>query len=107
MPTGSGKIRTITSFFKMYLGTNERVLFLHSFKELVEQSKSLLSVNLLDEQYTVETLNNLANSNINGYDYLVLELEDFRNKQSLLEKLYQEFNGIIIGLYGVSTDLSP
>jgi len=38
------------------------------------------------------------------YDYMVIELEEFLNKQLLLEKIYQEFNGIIIGLYSVFSD---
>lgn len=43
MPTGSGKIITIISFFNKFLEENERVLFLHSASLLAEQSKYLLS----------------------------------------------------------------
>jgi hypothetical protein len=104
MPTGSGKIITILNYFKVYLEYEKRVLFLHSRTILLQQSSSCVSQLLSENQYVVELVNNINSFDIDGYDYLVLELEDFIKKEDLLENIYQEFKGIIIGLYSISSD---
>ena len=66
----------------------------------------LLSSSLTDGQFAVETLNNIGGSdtaNIHDYNYLVLPLDEFANKQSFLEMIYKNFNGIIIGLFSGSS----
>jgi len=111
MPTGSGKLFTIINYFNKFLAKDEKVLFLNSFVCLAEQTRFLLSQSLSERQYTVETIYNLEKPDksddlnmIDEYDYMVIELEDFLNKQLLLDSIYQKFTGIIIGLYSAPTE---
>ncbi|MCM2996143.1 DEAD/DEAH box helicase family protein [Paenibacillus cellulositrophicus] len=105
MPTGGGKMSTLASFFIQTLKQDEKVLFLHSRPALIDNTKSILSSSLLQEQYSVESIRSENHlTHIDRFNYIVVDLDDFRHQEShLVEKFFKGYLGIIIGITSVVT----